>query len=66
MPLSFLMQYLEDQTGGKAVILGVQPQNIMFGEGLTPEIEEISRKLIIMIDSILTTHLRGKSNVSND
>ena len=66
MPLSFLMQYLEDQTGGKAIILGVQPQNIMFGEGLTPEIEEISRKLIIMIDSILTTHLRGQSDVSND
>jgi hydrogenase 3 maturation protease len=66
MPLSFLMQYLEDQTGGKTIILGVQPKNIMFGEGLTPEIEEVSRKLIILIDSILTTHLRGQNNVSND
>ena len=66
MPLSLLMQYLEDQTGGKTVILGVQPQNIMFGEGLTPEIEEVSRKVIIMIDSILTTHLRGQNHVSND
>lgn len=66
MPLSFLMQYMEDQTGGEAIILGVQPQNIMFGEGLTPEIKKVSRKLISMIDSILTTHLRGQNNVSND
>ncbi len=66
MPLSFLMQYLEDQTGGRTIILGVQPRSIVFGEGLTPEIEEVSHKLISTIDSILTTHLRDHNDVSND
>lgn len=66
MPLSFLMQYLEDQTGGKTIILGVQPQSIVFGEGLTPEIEDVSHKLISTIDSILTNHIRGQSDVPND
>ncbi len=66
MPLSFLMQYLEDQTGGKTILLGVQPQSIVFGEGLTPAVEEVSRKLISEIDSMLTNHLRGLSDVSND
>ena len=66
MPLSFLMQYLEDSTGGRTVLLGVQPQSIMFGEGLTPVIEEVSRKLISEIDSMLAGHLRGLDDVSND
>jgi len=66
MPLSFLMQYLEDQTGGKTILLGVQPQSIVFGESLTPVVEEVSRKLISEIDSMLTSHLRGLSDVSND
>lgn len=66
MPLSFLMQYLEDQTSGKTILLGVQPQSIVFGEGLTPIIEEVSRKLISEIDSMLKNHLRGLDDVSND
>ncbi|MFW9918177.1 MAG: hydrogenase maturation peptidase HycI [Candidatus Thorarchaeota archaeon] len=63
MPLSFLMQYLEDSTNGKTILLGVQPQSILFGEGLTPVIDEIARKLISAIDSLLETHLRGKDHV---
>ena len=63
MPLSFLMQYLEDQTGGKAILLGVQPRSIVFGEGLTPDVEEVSRKLISEIDSMLANHLRGLEDV---
>jgi len=63
MPLSFLMQYLEDSTNGKTILLGVQPQNIQFGEGLTPIVDDIARKLISTIDSILETHLRGNNDV---
>ncbi|MHA1480835.1 MAG: hydrogenase maturation peptidase HycI [Candidatus Thorarchaeota archaeon] len=59
MPLSLLMAYLEQQTGGQAILLGIQPRSIQFGEGLTPEIHEVSQKLIITLDSILMTHLRG-------
>ena len=63
MPLSFLMQYLEDSTNGKTILLGVQPQSIQFGEGLTPIVDDIARKLISTIDSILETYLRGKDDV---
>ncbi len=63
MPLSFLMQYLEDSTGAETILLGVQPRSIVFGEGLTPEIEEVARKLIILIDAVLEVHLRGTKNV---
>lgn len=59
MPLSFLMQYLEEQTGGRTILLGVQPQSILFGEGLTPEIEKVSQNLISTIDELLKNHIRG-------
>ena len=63
MPLSFLMQYLEDSTNGKSILLGVQPQSIQFGEGLTPEVDKVARNLIRTIDSVLETHLRGDNDV---
>jgi len=66
MPLSFLMQYLEDSTDGKTILLGVQPQSIQFGEGLTPVVDEVARKLISTIDSILAKHLRGKNDVQDN
>ncbi len=60
MPLSFLMEYLEQQTGGVTILLGVQPKSIQFGEGLTPEVHTVVQKLINTMDRILTTHLRGR------
>ena len=59
MPLSLLMSYLEQQTGGETILLGIQPQSIQFGEGLTPEIHKVAQKLISTIDNILKTHLGG-------
>lgn len=63
MPLSFLMQYLEDSTGANTVLLGIQPQSIQFGEGLTPEIGQIAQELVTMIDSVLTTYLKERNDV---
>ncbi len=63
MPLSFLMQYLEDSTNGKTILIGVQPQNIQFGEGLTPIVDKVARKLISTIDALLEIHLRGDTDV---
>jgi hydrogenase 3 maturation protease len=57
MPLSFLMEYLEQQTSGKTILLGIQPKSILFGEGLTPEVEVVSRKIISTLDSVLREHL---------
>jgi hydrogenase 3 maturation protease len=59
MPLSFLMMYLEQETGGKTVLIGIQPKSIQFGEGLTQEIQEVVDRTIISLKRILIEHLRG-------
>ncbi|MFW9962064.1 MAG: hydrogenase maturation peptidase HycI [Candidatus Sifarchaeia archaeon] len=59
MPLSFLMMYLEQETGSKTVLLGIQPKSIQFGEGLTPEIQEIVERIIDILESVLKEYLRG-------
>jgi hydrogenase 3 maturation protease len=57
MPLSLLMMYLEQETKGKTVLLGVQPKSIVFGEGLTPEIREVAQKVIRILRRVLQQHL---------
>ncbi|MFW9793477.1 MAG: hydrogenase 3 maturation endopeptidase HyCI [Candidatus Thorarchaeota archaeon] len=59
MPLAFLMKYLEQETGGKTLLIGIQPKSIQFGEGLTPEIKEIVDKTIASLEKIFKQHLRG-------
>jgi len=59
MPLSFLMMYLEQETGGKTILLGIQPKSIQFGEGLTPEIQEVVDKTINSLERVLKDYLRG-------
>lgn len=59
MPLSFLMMYLEQETGGKSLLIGIQPKDIQFGEGLTPEIQEVVDETITSLENILKQHLRG-------
>jgi len=63
MPLSFLMMYLEQETGGKTILIGVQPKSIQFGEGLNPEIQEVAEKIIASLKRLLTEHLRGIRDV---
>ena len=59
MPLSFLMMYLEQETGGKTILLGIQPKSIQFGEGLTPEIQKVVDNIIKSLEHVLKNHLRG-------
>jgi hydrogenase 3 maturation protease len=59
MPLSFLMMYLEQETGGKTILIGIQPKSIQFGEGLTPEIQEVVDTTINTLERILNEYLRG-------
>ncbi len=66
MPLSFLMMYLEQETGGTTILLAIQPKSIQFGEGLTPEIQEVADRTINTLESVLKRHLRGLTDVSND
>jgi Ni,Fe-hydrogenase maturation factor len=65
MPLSLLMQYLEDRTGAHTIVLGVQPRSIEFGEGLSPEIQALTEKIISTLEVLLTQHLRGVENVQD-
>jgi hydrogenase 3 maturation protease len=58
MPLSFLMIYLEQETCGRTILLGVQPQNVQFGERMTPEIQDIAERIIQLLQHLLTKHLR--------
>jgi hydrogenase 3 maturation protease len=58
MPLSFLMMYLEQETGGQSILLGVQPKSIQFGEGLNPEIQEVAEDIIASFERILTEHYK--------
>ncbi len=59
MPLSFLMMYLEQETGAKTLLIGIQPKSMQFGEGLTPEIQEVVDKTIASLENILKQHVRG-------
>jgi hydrogenase 3 maturation protease len=59
MPLSFLMMYLEQETGGRTILLGIQPKSIQFGEGMTPEIQDVAEKVIRTLQDLITEHLRG-------
>ena len=63
MPLSFLMMYLEQETGAQTVLLGIQPQDIRFGEGLTPEIGKAAQKIISTLNILLSDHVRGLKDV---
>ena len=66
MPLSLLMTYLEQQTNGETILLGIQPKNVKFGEGLSSEIEETARKIISSLNNLLETHLRGLEDVQDN
>jgi len=59
MPLSFLMMYLEQETGGKTILIGIQPKSIQFGEGLTPEIQEVVDTTISTLERVVKEYLRG-------
>ena len=53
MPLSFLMMYLEQETGGQTILLGIQPKSIQFGEGLTQEVQEVVDRVIDTLRNLL-------------
>jgi len=63
MPLSFLMMYLEQETGAQTILLGIQPQDIQFGEGLTPELGKVAQKIISTLNILLSDHVRGLKDV---
>lgn len=59
MPLSILIKYLESTTGAKVVLLGIQPQDITFGEGLTAIIQKTVKEIVKILKEVLILALKG-------
>ncbi len=48
MPLSFLINYLEDYVG-KIILIGIEPRQMDFGKEMTPEVREGAKNLLKII-----------------
>ena len=53
LPLRIFCEYLGKTTEAKIALLGIQPKDASFGEGLTAELKKISIRLSNLLSSIL-------------
>lgn len=53
LPLQIFCGYLTQVTGAKIGLLLIQPENVDFGEGLTPEVESAMKRVIMILKRIL-------------
>lgn len=53
LPLTYTAKYLKKFTGAKISLLAIQPKNVDFGLGLSPELKEASKRLIKLIVEVL-------------
>ncbi len=53
LPLSLLAKFIAYETNAKVALLGVQPKNLEFGEGLTNELIKASEKIAKLIEKII-------------
>jgi len=53
LPLRFLCSYLASLTRARLLVLGVQPKDLGFGEGLSPEVAEAARHLAELLAELL-------------
>lgn len=58
IPLSILAEVFQNSISAKVMILGVQPKNIDFGEGLTPELQKASKKIADLLIRVLSEVIR--------
>ena len=49
MPLSLIMEYMEQQLNSKIFLLGIQPVSNDFGENLSPEVEKAKNSIISIL-----------------
>ena len=54
LPLRIFSDYLKASTGAKVALLLVQPKNVEFGEGLSPELQAASERLARLLLSLLS------------
>ena len=53
LPLQIFCEYLRETTGAKIAVLGIQPEDASFGEGLTTELKKTSMELADLLSRIL-------------
>jgi len=51
-PLSVLMFFIEQETGAEVLLLGIQPKQVEFGAGLSPEVEKTVEALAAILASV--------------
>lgn len=53
LPLQIFCGYLRETTGAKIAVLGIQPEDARFGEGLTTELKKASIELADLLSRML-------------
>lgn len=53
LPLRIFCEYITKMANAKIALLLIEPKNVEFGEGLTPEIQEIAEKITEMLLELL-------------
>jgi hydrogenase 3 maturation protease len=54
LPLRVFSDYLKESTGAKVALLLVQPKNVEFGEGLSPELQAAAGRIADLLMSLLS------------
>jgi hydrogenase 3 maturation protease len=54
LPLRVFSDYLRESTGAKVALLLVQPKNVEFGEGLSPELQAAAGRIADLLMSLLS------------
>lgn len=52
-PLSIIARLLAEDTGSEVSFLGIQPENMDFGEGLSPKVKSAADEIIKLINAAL-------------
>jgi len=54
LPLTIFISYIEKSLGIKVLLLGVQPKAVVFGEEMTPDLEEASERIAETLHRLLS------------
>ncbi len=54
LPLRVFSDYLKESTGAKVALLLIQPKNVEFGEGLSPELQVAANKVSRLMLNLLS------------
>jgi len=53
LPLSFVAEIIKQNTGADVILLGIQPESIEFREGLSPKLQEATRRIADLIIKVI-------------